>query len=323
MGSIVNCVAYKDGVRQGDVRVEDISEVLREPNAFIWLGLHEPDRALLQELQQEFDLHELAVEDAHVAHQRPKVEAYPNALFVVLHTAWLHGETIRFGETHLFIGKHFLISIRHGPSSDYAGVRERTEAMPARLGKGPGFAAYAILDFVVDNYMPIVDYFEDRLELLEGDIFHGRADREGIGRLYDLQRQLLSLRRAVAPLREVCTQLMSFHEELIPADMSVWFRDVDDHVTRVLEAIDNMLTTLAAAMQVNLAFVAIHQNDAVKKLAGWGAVLAVPTVVFSLYGMNFEFMPELHWAFSYPLTLLGTVVGCAVLYRMLKRSGWL
>jgi magnesium transporter len=323
MSSIVNSVAYKGGIRQSDVPIEDISEVLREPDTFVWLGLHEPDEALLRQLQEEFELHELAVEDAHVAHQRPKVEAYRNALFVVLHTAWLEGETIRFGETHFFIGKHFLVSIRHGPSSNYAQVRERVEATPALLSKGPSFAAYAILDFVVDNYLPIVDYFEDRLESLEIDIFHGRADREAIGRLYDLQRQLLSLRRAVAPLREVCAQLMSFQQEFIPAGMSVWFRDVSDHVIHVIEAIDNMLAKLSAAMQVNLAFVAIRQNDAVKKLAGWGAVLAVPTVVFSLYGMNFQFMPELNWTWGYPLILLGTGAGCIALYRMLKRSGWL
>ena len=323
MSSIVNSVVYRNGVREGDIDLKSVGTALAEPDAFVWLGLHEPNEALLSKVQQTFGLHELAVEDAHRAHQRPKLEAYRNSLFVVLHTAWLEDGAISFGETHLFVGKQFLVSVRHGPSSTYARVRERAEALPQRLAKGPGFVLYAILDFVVDNYMPVVDHLEEAFEKLEADIFHGRAHRNAISRLYELQRQLVGVRRAAAPLRDVCSQLMHFEQEFIPADMAVWFRDVNDHVTRVIEAIDNMQELLSAAMQVNLAFVSIHQNDAVKRLAGWGAVLAIPTVVFSLYGMNFDYMPELAWRGSYPLTLLGTGGACVLLYRKLKRGGWL
>lgn len=323
MSMIVNCVAYRDGVRQGDIPVDDISEVVRDPATFLWVGLHEPDEALLRKIQREFDLHELAVEDAHRAHQRPKIEEYPGSLFVVLHTAWLANEQIHVGETHLFVGKQFLVSVRHGPSSSYAGVRERLENKPNRLKKGPPFALYGIMDFIVDNYMPIVDHLESRFERLEDDIFHERTDREAIGGLYDLRRNLLALRRAAAPLWEMCNQLMTLHEDFVPPDMHVWLRDVQDHVTRAIADIDHMLELVAAAMQVNLAIVTIHQNDAVKRLAGWGAMLAVPTIVFSMYGMNFHFMPELDWAYGYPLVLTVTGGACVGLYWKLKRSGWL
>lgn len=323
MSTTLNISVYKRGVRQDTVPVGDIQSALANPDTFVWLGLHEPDELMLQSLKKELALHELAVEDAHRAYQRPKIETYPGSLFIVLHMVWLQDETVHFGETHLFVGKQFLVSVRHGTSRTYAQVREHIEAMPNRLAKGPSFAVYAILDYVVDNYKPVVDHYEDRLEQLEADIFLGKTDRDAIGRLYDLQRQLLALRRAVAPLRDVCGQLMSYQEEIIPAKMKIWFRDVDDHIIRLVAAIDNMLEKLAAAMQVSLAFITIHQNDVVKRLAGWGAILAVPAVLFSLYGMNFKYMPELDWSFGYPLILLVTGGTCAGLYWWLKRSGWL
>jgi len=202
-------------------------------------------------------------------------------------------------------------------------VRDRAEATPARLAEGPGFALYALMDFVVDNYMPIVDYLKASFERLEADIFHERADREAIGRLYELRRRMLTLRNAAAPLRDVCNQLMTFHYDIVPREMAPYFRDVHDHVTRVIEAIDSMMEMLAAAAQVHLALVSVRQNDAVKRLAGWGAMLAVPTVIFSLYGMNFRHMPELQWAGGYPAVLGVTALVCVLLYRSLRRGGWL
>lgn len=314
---------YQRGIRQDNIPLEAIRDALKDADTFVWLGLHEPDHAILQDIKHELELHELAVEDAHRAYQRPKIEAYPNSLFVVLHLVWLQDDAVHIGETHLFLGKQFLVSVRHGMTSTYARVRERVEAMPARLAKGPSVILYGILDFVVDNYMPVIEHFEDCLEQLEEDIFLGRTDREAIGRLYDLQRQLMALRRAVAPLRDICGELMSLQDEIVPADLKVWFRDVDDHVIRITTAIDSMLDKLSAAMQVNLAYITIHQNDVVKRLAGWGAILAVPAVIFSLYGMNFKDMPELNWPFGYPLVLLGTGAICSGLYWWLKRSGWL
>lgn len=320
---VVASVAYRDGRPLGRVELDDISEVVRQPDTFIWLGLHEPDDALLQKMQEEFGLHELAIEDARNAHQRPKLEAYGDSLFVVVKTAQIVDDVIQYGETHFFVGPHFLVSIRHGCSQGYLGVRDRCEARPEMLAKGPGFVLYALLDFIVDNYQPIVARFEAAFDELEAHIFRGRFDQSAIERLYDLKIQLLELRNAAVPIEDVCMQLMRFHPEMIPKDIRAYFRDIHDHVVRVTETLDNLREMLTTAMQVNLALVSVKQNEVVKGLAGWGAILAIPTVMFSLYGMNFRWMPELQWHFGYPVTVGATLVACLLLHRKLKRSGWL
>jgi magnesium transporter len=320
---IVNCVAYKNGTKLGDIAIQEIGEVLKQEGTFVWLGLHEPDEALLRSIQAEFCLHELAIEDAHKAHQRPKLEEYGDSLFVVLQTAQLWEDAIHFGETHVFVGRRFLVSVRHGPSLTYAKVRQRCESMPDRLAQGPGFALYAIMDFVVDNYGPIADSLRDRLDGLEESIFKRRLDRDVLEDLYDLKRQLLTLRAAVEPLLEVCSSLMRVHTVIIPKETRVYFRDIYDHVRRVTEATSDMREMLTAAMQANLALVTVGQNEVVKRLAGWGAILAIPTMLFSLYGMNFKHMPELDSPLGYPLVLLAVGIVCVWLYRRLKRVGWL
>ncbi|MBK9322880.1 MAG: magnesium/cobalt transporter CorA [Bdellovibrionaceae bacterium] len=322
MGTVINLVAYREGVRISEVTVEDISEVIREPGTFIWLGLYEPDNTMLEKIKEEFALHELAIEDAHNAHQRPKIEVYGDSLFIVLKTVHEENGNTVFGETHLFVGTNFLVSVRHGASASYKYVRERCEKNPKMLGKGPGFVLYSLLDFVVDNYKPIVLQFEKKFDLLEGDIFKGQFDKLVIERIYDLKLELLELRNAVLPIRDISIELMRFHEELIPKELRPFFRDIQDHVARLIESLDNMREMLTTAMQVNLALVGVAQNEVVKKLAGWGAILAIPTVIFSLYGMNFEFMPELKWSFGYPFSLAVTFLGCAILYRKLRKSGW-
>jgi magnesium transporter len=320
---IVNSVAYRDGKRLGDVTLDDISEVLKEPNTFVWVGLHEPEPALLKKMQEEFGLHELAVEDARNAHQRPKIEVYGESLFIVVKTAEIIDQQVEYGETHFFVGKQFLVSVRHGCSQGYMQVRDRCEDLPQMLVKGPGYALYALLDFIVDNYQPIVTRFESEFDVLEADIFKGQFDQLAIERLYDLKIKLLELRNAAVPIEDICLQLMRFHQELIPKDIRAYFRDIHDHIARMIETLDNLREMLTTAMQVNLALVTVRQNEVVKRLAGWGAILAVPTVVFSLYGMNFHTMPELQWSFGYPVTVAATVIACATLYRKLKKSGWL
>lgn len=319
---LINSVAYHKGVRRGDVPLEEISAALEQPDTFLWLGLFEPDAALLGKIQQEFHLHDLAVEDAREAHQRPKLEEYGNNLFIVLKTAQLHNDELIYGETHLFVGQHFLISVRHGPSTSHVGVREHCEKLPRMLAKGPGFALYALMDFVVDHYKPIVDQFEKELEDLEALLFRGDADNSVMERMYGLKRNLLHLRNIVLPIGDICTQCTRFHDDVIARDLRVYFRDVQDHVTRLVGVIDALREMLSAAMQLHLALVTVRQNEVVKSLAGWGAILAIPTVVFSMYGMNFSKMPELHWIGGYPLTLVGTALGCLYLYRRLKRAGW-
>ena len=322
MSMIINSIAYRKGQRVGTVAIDDISEALKEPDTFVWLGLHEPDMGLLRKMQEEFCLHELAIEDASKAHQRPKLEEYGDSLFIVLKTALLKDDKVTLGETHLFVGKNFLVSVRHGPSSPHVGVREHCEKSPRMLEKGPGFALYALMDFVVDHYQPIVTQFGQQLEELEATLFKGKFDKHVMARLYDLKRQLLRLRNIMLPLDEICGQLMRFHEDIVPRELRAYFRDVRDHVARQISVVDSLREMLSAAMQVYLALVGVRQNEVVKSLAGWGAILALPTVVFSLYGMNFDVMPELQWRFAYPVTLGFTIIGCLILHRRLKKSGW-
>jgi magnesium transporter len=322
MTSVMDSVVYRDGTRISEVAIDDIGQVISQPGTFVWLGLHEPDDKVLQRIQHVFGLHELAIEDAHHAHQRPKIEAYSNSLFIVLKTAQLESNHVVYGETHLFVGPNFLVSVRHGASSSYAQVLQRCEDGTKGLPKGPGFALYAVLDFVADNYQPVVAQFERDFDAIETDIFKDRFDRLVIERLYALKRNLLELRNAALPLAEISSELMRLHEDLVPKELRAYFRDIQDHVSRLVGLIDGMRDMLTTAMQVNLALVANNQNEVVKRLAGWGAILAIPTVVFSLYGMNFQWMPELKWKAGYPLAVAFTALCCILVYRRLRRAGW-
>lgn len=321
--AVVNCAAYRSGSKMGDITVEDISEVLKEDNTFVWVGLLEPDDELLCKMQEEFNLHELAVEDARNAHQRPKLEEYGDTLFMVVHTAHLASGQIQFGETHMFVGPRFVLTVRHGNSSSYRSVRDRCEHQPERLAKGPGYALYALVDFVVDQYQPCIDHLQAQFQTYERDLFTPGAQKDNLQDFYDLKNKLLMLQAAVSPLIDICTQLLRFHSDIIPKDIRVYFRDILDHVERVTQTGDRMQEMINSAMQVALAQVTIRQNEVVKRLAGWGAILAVPTMIFSLYGMNFEFMPELKWKWSYPVVKVVIVVGCVALYRRLRKVGWL
>ncbi|CAG9183656.1 Cobalt/magnesium transport protein CorA [Cupriavidus laharis] len=323
MGAIVNCVAYRAGKRLGTVGIEEIPQALSVPGTFVWLGLHEPDLALLRQVQQSFGLHDLAVEDALDAHQRPKLEAYGDSVFIVLNTAQLVGDEVVVGETHLFVGPNYVVSVRHGASSTYAPVRERCEHDAQGLANGPGYVLYALMDFVVDHYMPIVTRLEDTFAELEQGIFRDEFDRAAIERLYQIKRQVLRLRNAVNPVEDICSQLIRLHEDLVPKELRAYFRDIEDHASRLVRTLDVVREMLTTAVQVNLALVTVGQNEVVKRLAGWGAILAIPTVVFSLYGMNFSFMPELRLHYAYPLVIGVTAVACGALWRRLHRAGWI
>lgn len=321
--SVVNCSAYRGGKKLDEISIEDISDVLREPDTFVWVGLFEPDYDLLTKMQEEFGLHELAVEDATKAHQRPKLEEYGETLFMVLRTAHLSGSQIATGETHIFIGPKFVLTVRHGESSSYRAVREQCESMPDRLAKGPGYVLYAVVDFVVDQYQPSIDYLQEQFRKYEQELFTPGSPKDNLQDFYELKNKLLMLEAAASPLIDMCTQLLRFHSDIVPKDIRVYFRDILDHVSRITQTSDRMQEMVNSAMQVALAQVTIRQNEVVKRLAGWGAILAVPTMVFSLYGMNFKFMPELDWKWSYPVVMGVIVVGCTVLYRRLRKVGWL
>ena len=320
---VMKCVAYQNGISIGDVTIEDISDVLKREHTFVWLGLREANAALLAKIQEEFGLHDLAIEDACAAHQRPKIEEYGESLFMVLHTAHLAEDQVEFGETHVFLGPRFLVTVRHGASRSHSKVRERCEAMPEQLAKGPGFALYSIMDFIVDNYVPVIDGLQERFDVLESAIFEYRPSRQTIEGLYELKRELLQLESAINPVIDICNELMRFHGGVISKDVGVYFRDIADHIKRIDQAIHGMREMLVAAMQVHLTFETVRQNEVVKGLAGWGAILAIPTMVFSWYGMNFRHMPELDWEYSYPVVIGGVALCSLLLYLRLKRAGWL
>lgn len=321
---VVNCAAYdKDGNRRSEIPIEDISEVLKDPDLFVWVGLHEPDEALLETLQDEFSLHDLAIEDAQYAHQRTKIEAYGDSLFVVVQTAQQYEKHIVFGETHIFMGQHYLITIRHGASLSYAPVRKSCESAPELLALGPSYGLYAILDFIVDNYMPLISDYRSDLQELEKDVFAESYHRDTIRKLYDMQRELMTLRLAVAPLQDVTNQLVRLHPNLIHEDTRVYFRDVYDHVFRVNEAISAMREMLTAAMNVNLSLATFGQNEVVKKLASWAAILATPTLITGWYGMNFSHMPELGKSWGYPGVIVMTGIIVGGLYWVFRRARWL
>ena len=324
-GPVVACAAYAGGCRVADVAIEDISEVLTQEDRFVWIGLYEPDEPLLKEVQAEFGLHDLAIEDAHLAHQRPKLERYGDSLFIALRTAQPDREQgrIAFGETHLFVGARYVVSVRHGASLSYADVRTRCEASPQLLAKGPGFVLHAIMDFVVDQYFPIVDSLEDDLETLEAHIFGAAVSRDTTMRIYTLKRDLLEIKRGVSPLVDICNRLMRTDLDLIPDDARPYFRDVYDHAIRLSEKVDGLRELLGTALEANLSLTTIAQNEATKRITGWAAIFAIPTMIAGVYGMNFEFMPELRWRWGYPVVMAVTVSLCGILYYRFKRSGWL
>lgn len=321
---VVNCAAYDRNGHRRDITLDEISDVLADQDdGFVWVGLYEPEERLLDALQDEFGLHDLAVEDAHHAHQRPKVEPYGNSLFIAAHTAQQLDGHVRFGETHVFIGPRYLMTVRHGASLSFASVRQRLEREPDLLAQGPSVALHAVLDFIVDNYQPIVSDYERELDALEQDVFAESYKRGTIKRLYALRKELTQMRLAVAPMQDILSQLIRTPAFAIPDEVKPYFRDVLDHAARVGDSIDTLREMVAAAMNVNLSLVTVAQGEIVKRLAGWAALLAAPTLITSWYGMNFEHMPELHGRYSY-LALIGVVgLVCVGLYRYLRRIDWL
>jgi magnesium transporter len=320
---VIDCGAYAGGRRIGDVSLDEIGGTLAQEGVFVWLRLFEPDEALMKQVQEKFGLHDLAVEDAHRAHQRPKLEAYGDAFFVVLQNAQLLKDTLHFGETHIFVGQRYVVTVRHGVSPSLEPVRARCERNPEQLAQGPGCVLYAVSDFVVDSYLLVVDHLEDHLAVLEEAVLVKGRMRRTTQELYAMKRNLTGLRRVVIPLSDIFAQLLHNAHPLIHDDARPYYRDVADHVARIRERTELMREMLDTALHVNLALVTITQNDVMKKLAGWAALLAVPTLVASYYGMNFKHMPELEWKYGYPAVIAIIIALCVLLHRKLRRAGWL
>jgi len=323
MGGLIHSVAYANGQKVGDVPLPAITDVLAEPDRFVWVALHEPDEPLMRQIQEEFGLHDLAVEDALKAHQRPKLDRFGGSIFVVLRTAHLVAGEIEFGEIEMFVGPRYVVSVRHGSALYGAELRAHCEATPMLLAKGPAFVLYALMDFVVDLYFPLVDRLEEELETLEEEIFAQKVDRETMPKVYRLKRSLVDVKRAISPLLEVTNRLLGWDNDLIPGDVRVYFHDVYDHVVRINEFVDTMRELLTAALEANLTVVTISQNEAMKRLASWAAIIAVPTLIAGIYGMNFKFMPELEWHWGYPVAMVVMLGVCGFLFYKFKQSGWL
>ena len=324
MKEIINCVAYANGRRSADVELKRVHEVLKEVNQFVWIGLHEPSEEVLQRVQEEFNLHDLAIEDAHRAHQRPKIELYGDTVFMVLRTAQMNLQKhIEFGETHFFVGKNFIVIVRHGSTVAYTEVRARCESMPDLLKNGQSFVLYAVMDFIVDRYFPVVDDLESELEAIEDKIFKEKPRRETTEQIYQLKRDLLEIKRAVSPLIDISNRLVRMDIKNISSEAQPYFRDIYDHVVRINEMVDNTRELLNTALEANFSLISISQNDTSKKFAGWAAIIAVPTMVAGFWGMNFRFMPEAESEYGFYSIIVLTIVACVVLYFLFRRSGWL
>ena len=306
-----------------DIGLEEAGEWARREGHVVWIGLLDPPEAELRIVQQQFGLNALAIEDAAQAHSRPKLERYGDCLFVVARTAEMIGERIQFGETHLFVGCGFVVSVRHGPSASYKKVRQHCEASPSSLARGESFILHSILDFIVDNYSGVLERVQAEAEEIENDLLAERLSPGQVQRLYILRRDLLRLRTGVGPLVEVCRRLE--HSDLLPMDakMELLFRDVTDHVRSVQEEIDALREMLAFCFEASLLTSQSQQTMISRRLAAWAAILAVPTAVAGIYGMNFENMPELRWESGYYVVISLVVITCISLYVNFRRNDWL
>jgi magnesium transporter len=324
LAMLLNCVAYQNGRKLADIEVKDIAGYLARPDCFVWVALRDASDEELAVMQAEFGLHELAVEDARHGHQRPKVEEYDDTLFVVMHTIELDAlDELRVGEVDVFVGPNFVLSVRNRSVQSLLGVRQRTEREPHLLGRGAGFVLYALMDAVVDRYFPIIDALESELESIEAQIFVRGAARSNVQLLYALKQRITTVKHAVAPLLESTGKLWSGRVPPSCESTREYLRDVYDHLTRINSSLDTLRETIGTAIQVNLSMVTIEESEVTKRLAAWAGIFAVVTAFAGIWGMNFEFMPELHWRFGYPVALGTIVVAAGLLYRGFRRTGWL
>jgi len=320
---LINCVAYQNGKKIGDIPVSEISDIIARPDCFVWVGLADATPEELEQMRVEFKLHELAVEDALLGHQRPKIEEYGDSLFAVMRPVELVDGKAQIGELAVFVGTNYVLSVRRDISHGYQDVRARCEREPELLRSGPGFVLYALMDAVVDRYFPVIEAMETELETIEEMIFEKDAQRANMERLYELKRKVLRFKHAVSPLIETAGKLHGGRVPRAVLNCDEYFRDVFDHLYRINGSIDTIRDTITTAIQVNLSMVAIDESEVNKRLAAWAAIFAVATAFAGIWGMNFEHMPELHWKYGYPAALATMVGTCLYLYRRFRKSGWL
>jgi magnesium transporter len=320
---LVNCVAYQNGKRLAEITPREIHDYVNRPDCFVWVALRDATDVELAEMQQEFDLHPLAVEDAHQGHQRPKVEEYGDSLFVVLQTIEPDVDDLRVGEVDIFVGPNYVLSVRNRSERGFADVRARCEREPDLLRHGSGYVLYALVDAVVDRYFPVIDTLETELEHVEERIFTGGAVRAQVESLYGIKQKLITLKHAVDPLLEASSKLHGGRVPQICAGLGDYFRDVYDHLARLNQSIDSIREMITTALSVHLSLSTMQENETTKRLAAYAALLAVPTMIAGLYGMNFENMPELRWSLGYPVALAIMVGIDLCLFFRFRRIGWL
>jgi len=320
---LINCVAYQNGVKLADLPVEEISDYLERTDCFVWVALRDTTKAELKKMQEEFGLHDLAVEDARHGHQRPKIEEYGDTLFAVMHLVEADHSELTVGEISVFVGRNFILSIRNHSKQSFLGVRERCEREPELLRLGSGFVLYALMDAVVDRYFPVIDDLESQLESIEERLFDKGNALTNIEQLYQLKSKIVVLKHAVTPLMEATGKLHGGRVPPVCTTTQEYFRDVYDHLARINATIDAMRDTITTAILVSQSTVSIEQNVINKQLAAWAAIFAIATVFTGIWGMNFKLMPELQWDYGYPVALLVIIAVCGFLYRHFKRSDWL
>jgi magnesium transporter len=321
---LASCAAYQDGTKLGDIPVDGIAQCLQQPRTFVWVELHDPSADELAELQRAFDLHPLAVEDALVGHQRPKIEEYGDSLFAVLHIVEADGGEYHIGELAIFAGAKYIVAVRSRAHQEFTEVRARCEREPKLLKQGPGYILYALMDAVVDRYFPALDILESELDGIEQRIFAPRGvPRDNIEGLYGLKQRLMMMKHAVAPLLEGVSNLSGARVPVLCSKISEYFRDIYDHLQRLNQTADSIRDTIATAISVNLSMVTLQENETMKRLAAYAALLAVPTMIAGIYGMNFEHMPELKWRFGYGFSVLVMVAIDVCLYVRFRKAKWL
>jgi magnesium transporter len=320
---LISCVAYQNGEKLADIEPNDIHKYIARPDCFVWVALFEPDERTLELMQAEFDLHPLAVEDARHGHQRPKIEEYADLLFVVLHMIEPGESDLRVGEVDVFVGRNYILSVRSGVEKGFRDVRARCEREPELLRRGPGYVLYALMDAVVDRYFPILQTIEGELERIEEEIFAATSPRANIEALYALKQRLMVFRHAVSPLLESLGNLSGARVPGVCSGMQEYFRDISDHLHRLSQTIESIRDNGSTAISVNLSMITLQESENMKRLAAYAALIAVPTLIVGIYGMNFDYMPELRWRYGYALVIASMAAIDGYIFYRLRKAGWL
>ena len=320
---LINCVAYQNGRKLADIPVDQIHLFVNEPDCFVWVALNDPEPSELEAMQKEFGLHELAVEDARHGHQRPKIEEYGQSLFAVLHMIEIAGDEMNVGEVDIFVGRNYVFSVRSRAERGFADVRARCEAEPELLQHGAAYVLYALMDAVVDRYFPVLSALESELENIEERIFANQTTRTTVENLYEQKRKLMILKHATEPLLDATTKLFGGRVPQLCTGLQDYFRDVYDHLIRLNQSIDSQRDMVTTAISVNLSLITLQEGEITKRLAAYAALVAVPTMIVGVYGMNFDHMPELRWQYGYFAVMAVMALIDGYLFYRFRKAGWL